>query len=86
VVAELGQGHMGAVARLVAFLAATGAVGVAVWVALGASAVGASSFGVVSVGQVGVEQSLRCGYACIVPGSLLDCRSHQRLGMATNRS
>jgi hypothetical protein len=30
--------------------------------------------GMVSVGQVGVEQSLRCGYACIVPGSLLDCR------------
>ncbi len=33
--------------------------------------------GMVSVGQVGVEQALRCGYACIVPGSLLDCRPHR---------
>ena len=30
--------------------------------------------GMVSVGQVGVEQSRRRRYACIVPGSLLDCR------------
>jgi hypothetical protein len=27
--------------------------------------------GMVSVGQDGLEQALRCGYACIVLGSLL---------------
>ena len=34
--------------------------------------------GVVSVGQAGLEHAVRCEQACIVPGSLLDCRIADR--------